>query len=109
MAAFYPDEARAAADHAVEVRRDKAQAAERVAQAVAATLKPAKVAKSAPAPVEPPSEAMDPHAPAQPMTLRQMRDRLVRLEREAATNDPPPNAEQRIAALRDRIEQERAA
>jgi hypothetical protein len=109
MAAFYPDELRAEERHAAEVRRDKAQAAAQVVKAAAAALKPAKAPKPAAAPAEPAPAAMDPHWPLPKPTLREMRDNLVRLEREAATADPPPNAAQRIARLRERIEQERAA
>jgi hypothetical protein len=103
MAAFYPDEAQADADHAAEVRRDKARGAEAVAKAVARSLSARKPAmKSAkPEPEAPPP--VDPHAPGRPLTLRELHLRLVRFQREAAGNDPPPNVHQRIAWLQERI------
>lgn len=68
MAAHYPAELQAEADHAAEVRRDKALAAERVIAATAAVLKAAPLAArpvpshqpppAGPAPPEPPKERL---------------------------------------------------
>ena len=108
MAAFYRDDLREQEQHAVEVRRDKAAAAAAVAKAAAAALKSAKPAKAQPVEPEAPEPA-DPHAPGRRLTLAGLRAKLVRLEKDAASPDPPPNAQQRIAWLKERIEQERAA
>jgi hypothetical protein len=103
LAAFYPAEAQAEADHAAEVRRDKARAVEDVAKAVARSLSARKPAmKSAkPEPEAPPP--VDPHAPGRPLTLRELHAKLIRFQREAASPDPPPNAADRIARLQERI------
>lgn len=103
MAAFYPAEAQAAAEHAAEVKRDKARAAEQVAKALAAQLKPAKAsAKSAPPQPDAPAP-IDPHAIGRPLTLPELHAKLIRFQREATSPDPPPNVHQRIAWLQERI------
>jgi hypothetical protein len=104
MAAFYPAEARAAADHAAEIKRDKARATEAVTKAVAASLSRPKPAKPSAMPEpEAPKPAVDPHAPGRPLTLPELRAKLAVIEREAKGNDPPPNAAGRIAMLQERI------
>jgi hypothetical protein len=52
---------------------------------------------------EAPKPAVDPHAPGRPLTLRELHLKLVRFQREAAGNDPPPNVADRIARLQERI------
>jgi hypothetical protein len=108
MAAFYPAEAQREEQHAAEVRRDKAAAAAAVVKAAAAALKPAKAPKAAPVQPDAPPP-MDPHAPPPPLSVAEMRAQLARLERDAATNDPPPRAAQRIERLRERLQQEAPA
>jgi hypothetical protein len=107
MRAFFTDDLRAEEQHAAEVRRDKARAVEAVVEAVAKSLsrrKPPRPATSADpfAPVEP-KPAVDPHAPGRPLTLPEMHRKLFRLQREAASPDPPPNVADRIARLQENI------
>jgi len=134
MAAFYSTELAAEEAHAAEVRRDKARAAESVAAAVAAALRSPDARRPKPTPDQParpaapeppvaregarasqsapddnPPPPADPHEPGRPLTLDELRARLARFEREAASNDPPPNAAQRIAWLRERIATEEPA
>jgi hypothetical protein len=54
------------------------------------------------APVEP-KPPVDPHAPGRPLTLPELNRKLFRLQREAASADPPPNAADRIARLQEHI------
>jgi hypothetical protein len=52
---------------------------------------------------EPEKPPVDPHAPGRPLTLPELHRKLFRLQREAASADPPPNAAERIASLQQRI------
>lgn len=110
MRAFYSQEMASETAHASEVRRDKGRAAEDIAKAVAKSLSRPKLPRASTLPdAPPPKPPVDPHAPGRLLDQAELKARLIRLEREAASNDPPPNAQARIAQLRSRIEQERAA
>lgn len=107
----FPEAHAADEAHAAEVKRDKARGLAAAVAAMAAHLaapespagvkagKGAQEARQAPAP-EPKRQPLDPHAPLPPMSWQDMKQQLARLEIEAASNDPPPNAAARIARLR---------
>jgi hypothetical protein len=116
IARHFPAEAQAEDERAAEVRRDKARnaadpaaARARVAAALGAALGNAWRAPPLHAgPSNPPQQPPEPPpAPPEPPPLR-LAEQLRRLEVEAASNDPPPNAAARIAALRRKLAGEEA-
>jgi len=103
MATHFPDALRAEEARAAEVARDKAKAAAALAAAVGNAWR-APPLHAGPSGAAPPPPPPPPERPA-PRLAEQLR----RLEVEAASNDPPPNAAARIAALRQRLAQEAPA
>lgn len=66
-------------------------------------MQPRKVPGKPQAPTAGPAPPMDPHSPPAEVSWADLKRQLAKLEIEAATPDPPPNAAARIARLRETL------